>query len=52
MSEKWGVLLYRSILGDAWGANDSFILIGDSLAYTPTNGPRFSVTISTGALTL
>jgi len=52
MDNKWGVMIYQSFSGDAEGQNGVFIMTGGSLAYTPTSGPLFYVTNTTGVITL
>ncbi len=49
---KWGVMIYQSMSGDAVGAEGSFTMTGGSLAYTAAKGPLFYVTNSTGVITL
>jgi hypothetical protein len=49
---KWGVMIYQSMSGDAEGAQGTFTMTGGSLAYTPTDGPLFYITNSTGVITL
>lgn len=50
--EKWGVMIYQSMSGDAEGTQGSYTMTGGSLTYTPTSGPLFYVTNSTGIITL
>jgi hypothetical protein len=50
--EKWGVMIYQSMSGDAEGAKGVFSMTGGSLAYTPSRGPLFYVTNTTGVITL
>jgi len=50
--QKWGVMIYQSMSGDAEGTKGTFTMTGGSLAYTPTSGPLFYVTNSTGVITL
>jgi hypothetical protein len=50
--DKWGVMIYQSMSGDAEGTQGSFTMSGGTLAYTSTSGPLFYVTNSTGAITL
>jgi hypothetical protein len=49
---KWGVMIYQSMSGDADGTRGIFTMTGGSLAYTATSGPLFYVTNSTGVITL
>jgi uncharacterized protein (TIGR03437 family) len=50
--EKWGVMIYQSMSGDASGTRGVFTMTGGSLAYTPAARPLFYVTDSTGVITL
>ena len=50
--DKWGVMIYQSMSGDAEGTRGVFTMAGGSLAYTAANGPLFYVTNSTGVITL
>ena len=50
--EKWGVMIYQSMSGDAAGTQGVFTMTGGSLNYTPASGPVFYVTNSTGLITL
>ena len=50
--QKWGVMIYQSMSGDASGTRGVFTMAGGSLSYTPTSGPLFYVTNSTGVITL
>ncbi|MGJ5814758.1 beta strand repeat-containing protein [Paludibaculum fermentans] len=50
--EKWGVMIYQSMSGDASGTNGRFTMTGGSLNYKPTSGPLFYVNNSTGHITL
>lgn len=45
---KWGVIIYQSMSGDAEGTNGYYSQTNGSLAYTGTNGPLLFVTNSTG----
>lgn len=49
---KWGVMIYQSMSGDAEGAQGIFTMTGGSLTYTAASGPLFYVTNSTGIITL
>ncbi len=49
---KWGVMIYQSMSGDAEGTRGVFTMKGGSLAYTAASGPLFYVTNSTGVITL
>lgn len=51
-ADKWGVLIYQSMSGDASGTSGRFTMTGGSLSYTSTSGPLFYVTNSTGVITL
>ncbi len=51
-SNKWGVMIYQSMSGDAQGAQGVFTMAGGSLANTAPTGPLFYVTNSTGIITL
>ena len=50
--QKWGVMIYQSMSGDASGTQGAFTMAGGSLTYTPTSGPLFYVTNSTGVITV
>jgi uncharacterized protein (TIGR03437 family) len=50
--EKWGVMIYQSMSGDASGTQGTFTMTGGSLNYTPANGPLFYVNNSTGIINL
>lgn len=50
--QKWGVMIYQSMSGDASGVEGTFTMTGGSLAYMPSTGPLFYVTNSTGVITL
>lgn len=51
-ANKWGVMIYQSMSGDAQGTVGTFTMTGGSLAYTSTDGPLFYVTNSTGKINL
>ncbi len=51
-ADKWGVMIYQSMSGDAQGAQGVFTMTGGSLADTTATGPLFYVTNSTGIITL
>jgi uncharacterized protein (TIGR03437 family) len=50
--QKWGVMIYQSMSGDASGTQGTFSMTGGSLNYTPTSGPLFYVNNSTGIINL
>jgi len=50
--EKWGVMIYQSMSGDAQGAQGTYTMTGGSLTYAPASGPLFYVTNSTGIIKL
>jgi len=50
--EKWGVMIYQSMSGDAQGTQGTFTMTGGSLTYTAATGPMFYVNNSTGIITL
>jgi hypothetical protein len=50
--DKWGVMIYQSMSGDAEGTQGTFTMTGGSLAYTANSGPLFFVTNSSGIITL
>jgi hypothetical protein len=52
VEDKWGVMIYQSLSGDAEGAEGVFTMAGGSLAHTALHGPLFYVTNSTGTITL
>lgn len=51
-ADKWGVMIYQSMSGDAEGTRGIFTMSGGSLANTATTGPLFYVTNSTAIITL
>jgi len=51
-ANKWGVLIYQSMSGDAEGTDGTFTMTGGSLSNTAATGPLFYVTNSTGIITL
>ncbi len=51
-SDKWSVLIYQSMSGDAEGKKGIFSMVGGTLANTATTGPLFYVTNTTGIITL
>jgi hypothetical protein len=51
-ADKWGVMIYQSMSGDAQGTQGTFTMTGGSLADTAATGPLFYVTNSTGIITL
>jgi hypothetical protein len=51
-ADKWGMMIYQSMSGDAQGSRGVFTMTGGSLAYTAADGPLFYVTNSTGVITL
>ena len=52
LADKWGVMIYQSMSGDAQGAKGMFTMTGGSLAISGSNSPVFYVTNSTGNITL
>jgi hypothetical protein len=52
VADKWGVMIYQSMSGDAQGTRGVFTMSGGSLAYTSATGPLFYVNNSTGIITL
>ncbi len=52
VADKWGVMIYQSMSGDAEGAKGTFTMTGGSLSYSGQSGPLFYVTNSTGVITL
>jgi hypothetical protein len=52
MADKWGVMIYQSLSGDASGTKGTFTMTGGSLSNTAATGPLFYVTNSTGIITL
>ena len=50
--DKWGVLIYQSMSGDAQGATGTFTMTGGTLSNTANSGPLFYVTNSPGIITL
>jgi hypothetical protein len=52
IANKWGVMIYQSMSGDASGTKGTFTMTGGSLSATGTNSPLFYVTNSTGVITL
>jgi hypothetical protein len=52
LADKWGVMIYQSMSGDAQGTEGVFTMTGGSLANTAATGPLFYVNNSTGVITL
>jgi hypothetical protein len=52
MENKWGVMIYQSMSGDAEGTEGTFTMTGGTLANTANTGPLFFVTNSTAYITL
>jgi hypothetical protein len=52
LANKWGVMIYQSMSGDAEGTRGVFTMTGGSLANTAATGPLFYVNNSTGVITL
>jgi hypothetical protein len=52
IADKWGVMIYQSMSGDATGTKGTFTMTGGTLSYAGTSGPLFFVTNSTGIITL
>lgn len=52
LADKWGVMIYQSMSGDAEGTEGAFTMTGGKLADTAATGPLFYVTNSTGVITL
>lgn len=50
--EKWSVMIYQSMSGDAEGTKGTLTMTNGTLTYTPANGPLFYVTNSMGVITL
>ena len=51
-ADKWGVIVYQSMSGDAEGTQGTFAMTGGSLSNTASTGPLFYVTNSTGIIRL
>jgi hypothetical protein len=51
-ANKWGVMIFQSMSGDAEGARGVFTVTGGSLKYTASSGPLFYVTNTTAIITL
>ncbi len=51
-ADKWGVMIYRSMSGDAEGSQGTFTMTGGSLTYSGANGPLFYITNTTANITL
>jgi len=49
---KWGVMIYQSMSGDAQGKQGVFSMTGGALANTAAAGPLFHVTNTTAIITL
>jgi uncharacterized protein (TIGR03437 family) len=49
---KWGVMIYQSMSGDASGTQGTFTMTGGSLTSTAATGPLFYVNNSTGIVNL
>lgn len=50
--DKWGVMIYQSMSGDATGTQGTFTMTGGSLTSTGATGPLFYVNNSTGVIAL
>jgi uncharacterized protein (TIGR03437 family) len=50
--DKWGIMIYQSMSGDASGTQGTFTMTGGSLTSTGATGPLFYVNNSTGVITL
>jgi hypothetical protein len=50
--DKWGVMIYQSMSGDAEGSEGTYTMTGGSLSYTGSNGPLFYVTNTTANINL
>ena len=51
-AQKWGVMIYQSMSGDASGVQGTFNMTGGALNYNPSSGPLFYVTNSTAIIGL
>ncbi|MDP4190619.1 MAG: T9SS type A sorting domain-containing protein [Bacteroidota bacterium] len=51
-ANKWGVMIYQSMSGDAEGARGIFTTTGGTLSNTATTGPLFYITNTTAIITL
>jgi hypothetical protein len=51
-ADKWGVLIYQSMSGDAEGTDGVFTMTGGKLSNTAATGPLFYNTNSTAIITL
>jgi hypothetical protein len=52
IADKWGVMIYQSMSGDAEGTRGTFTMTGGRLSYSGASGPLFYVNNSTGIITL
>ena len=52
VADKWAIMIYQSMSGDAEGVEGTFTMTGGSLAFTAASGPLFFITNSTGLITL
>lgn len=52
MADKWGVMIYQSMSGDAEGTEGTFTMSGGTLANIAETGPLFFVTNSTANIHL
>ncbi len=50
--DKWGVMIYQSMSGDAEGTMGTFTMSGGELSNTASKGPLFFITNSTGIINL
>ncbi len=50
--DKWGVMIYQSMSGDAEGTRGTFAMTGGELSNTAKKGPLFFITNSTGVISL
>jgi cyclophilin family peptidyl-prolyl cis-trans isomerase len=51
-ADKWGVIIYQSMSGDAEGTEGNFTMTGGSLALTAATGPLFYVNNSSANINL
>lgn len=52
VADKWGVMIFQSMSGDAEGNKGTFTMTGGSLSASGANSPLFFVTNSTGVINL
>lgn len=52
LNDKWGIMIYQSLSGDAEGTRGTFTMKGGELSLTSRKGPLFYITNSSGNINL